>query len=1132
MAETLGNLSIRIGLSLNELASDFIAAEKSINENMARLAREQQIIKLRTEIDLAGLNPSKDAQKILEIQIKALNQQIASQKDRLKLAEAGLRDTALKTGELSTQTQRATIAFEREKLALANLEEQLRNISNQKIQINSDTLNAQFLNIQNTINSHIANMNQKNAIIKMKADFDLTGLDKAKDASKILEIQYRSLNQQIKNQKSILNATEKAFREIADKTGKFSAQTLQATANVERQKLSLKRLEDELRNVANEHQKISAQQKSINNTNNLLSSYQNFKSDIAFHINTVTTAFNGLQAASSSADAAITKSLDIIGSIPTPAGKAVATLASIPLVLKGVENSIINTAKAAVAAGDSVYVMSRGMQMSVAEAGKLTGICKVTGIEINEVNANLRRLQTQFVKAGKDGNLVTKTLDRYGASLVDANGKLKNFIDLSIELSNALKKAQEEGNGASFVSALGGKFWSGDFVTFLEDLSDNIELANSIVKNGLANPALAHGVQGNLNAMNFQVAQLSASFASALLPVANEIIPRTTQRMGELTKVIAANKDNIKFIGEVITAPIKAINSLTDGVISLSKAIDNAKDSGSALGKVFNQIANYRDDLSTLLNVAPLATSAALLSPIPGATEFAKPLLEKLYSKEIEQYKESQKKAEETEKAKLKATEERVQNSLGLSAKEFANIEDFEAAEKASLDRRIAYQKETADISYKLTHNEYENKKHELRNWFQEQMSQEHTTNEERFAIIELAATKEKQIEQEQFEKMKQVQQDFSDTCNAIHQTELEKRLAQIEKEKQAWIQKGIDEVKATELAEQQKADAQRNAAMNVLQSQLKEFRIWRDQGEQALRDYQLHQLHKSGISNYDLNSMNAQSLQNFQRAFQDNLNSFLPNMTLPNNFTNPINNNPISIDNSSFNELKEALNRSAAKLDDFKFKSPDTPSLTDSYSNEKFNDVSDSISDLSNKFDSLGSSVSNLTDILDNLPKINAADGYNGNDNLCNNPLNENPVFDSSLIDALHQMSSDVIETKDLFAQFNLSDLSNSIIQSSQQIADAKNYINSIQSDMLNASTQLNQIVSSMSQTNSALSKVESALNKVGEIKAIQPNISVTQNINQPHAWNNSLIQELADKVADKMKNEIIYALKSSYSY
>lgn len=131
--ETISKLYFNLGLDMSQLTADFIAADKTINENMARLNREKNLIKIKAEVDMAGLDAAKDKAKILEIQEKALTQQIDMQRQRISLAEAAYKDFCQRKGETSTAAKNAATALEKERLAMARLEAQLKSVSQQKL---------------------------------------------------------------------------------------------------------------------------------------------------------------------------------------------------------------------------------------------------------------------------------------------------------------------------------------------------------------------------------------------------------------------------------------------------------------------------------------------------------------------------------------------------------------------------------------------------------------------------------------------------------------------------------------------------------------------------------------------------------------------------------------------------------------------------------------------------------------------------------------------------------------------------------------------------------------------------------------------------------------------------------------
>ena len=136
MAESVGSLYIRLGLSLSELETDFITAERTVSENIRRLNREAELIRIRSEVEIAGLDETADAERILQIRTDALNQRMAIQRDRVNLLTAELRSMTEAHGENSAIVQRATMRLERERLALANLERELRGLNDSSEETN------------------------------------------------------------------------------------------------------------------------------------------------------------------------------------------------------------------------------------------------------------------------------------------------------------------------------------------------------------------------------------------------------------------------------------------------------------------------------------------------------------------------------------------------------------------------------------------------------------------------------------------------------------------------------------------------------------------------------------------------------------------------------------------------------------------------------------------------------------------------------------------------------------------------------------------------------------------------------------------------------------------------------------
>ncbi|MBR0103713.1 MAG: hypothetical protein IJQ01_09480 [Selenomonadaceae bacterium] len=670
--KTLESLYLELGLDLSKLQADFLAADRTINENLGRLNREKNTIKLRVEADIAALDRVTDASKILEIQERGLNQQLSLSRDKLAILEAAYRQVAANKNSTAMAVQRAEQAFLREKEAVAKLEQQLKSLSAQKISFDTSQLQEK-----------ISQLNSRIQHIRIKADIDVSKLQGANAAFDAQKVHIAAVTSELELQRQKLIQLRELMYRSAQNTGGDSVQTLNIKSNVLQQIQEISRLETRLKELqgmninlqiradsirqaeqiiseniarinarienirvktdidvsklgaaASEFDKAKAHVQGLNReldlqnqklaelkkayataisasgrdsvkainfntdiqkqiqaidqlkakinelnkieppkTNSLLSGYLNIKGDVTGKLNSMALAFSNLKGATSSADNAITSVLGVIGEIPHPAARAAATLAGLPLIFKGVENSIIDMTRAAAASGDAVYVMSRGMQMSVADAAKFSTNAKVAGAQVNDLAMAVKNVQRQVARGGEDSR-AAEWLKRYGESAYDASGNLKDLNQMTFALSAALKRAQADGKGAEFVLNVFRNV-SADAITAIEDWADVNEQASKIVKADLGNPKLAHEVQGNLNALNVQSAQFGTSFTNALLPVANEIVPRMTDRLGKMTSLIKENKDVILDLGrdaaEAWGTVEDTIDKVVDGVGELAE---------------------------------------------------------------------------------------------------------------------------------------------------------------------------------------------------------------------------------------------------------------------------------------------------------------------------------------------------------------------------------------------------------------------------------------------------------------------------------------------------------------------------------------------------------------------------------
>lgn len=112
--------------------------------------------------------------------------------------------------------------------------------------------------------------------------------------------------------------------------------------------------------------------------------------------------------------------------------------------------------------------------------------------------------------------------------------------------------------------------------------------------------------------------------------------------------------------------------------------------------------------------------------------------------------------------------------------------------------------------------------------------------------------------------KVNEQDKEVAAKIDSIWKTELQNRLEDIDREKKAWEQKGLDEVKATKWAEKEKLD-EAYAALEVLRSEKEQLQVFQQYGKAGLMEY-IRQ--ESGFTMEDLR-LTPDQLQRYQEAKQ-----------------------------------------------------------------------------------------------------------------------------------------------------------------------------------------------------------------------------------------------------------------------
>lgn len=184
---SVGDLYLRLGLNLSDLETGFVTASQTVAANISRLNRESNLVRIRSEIDIAGLDETADAARILQIRTNALNEQMRIQRDRIRILDAEYQNLVRAQGANSAAARRAEVALERQRLALANLERESRNLNDAQ----GDTNDA-----LGELNDMLPEMPSKLGAIKMGIGAIAAGAGAAAVAVKEMVDSFREMQKQ------------------------------------------------------------------------------------------------------------------------------------------------------------------------------------------------------------------------------------------------------------------------------------------------------------------------------------------------------------------------------------------------------------------------------------------------------------------------------------------------------------------------------------------------------------------------------------------------------------------------------------------------------------------------------------------------------------------------------------------------------------------------------------------------------------------------------------------------------------------------------------------------------------------------------------------------------------------------
>lgn len=592
--ESLGTLYARLGLDFNELENSFVQVERTLRQNLGRLNRADNIVRIQERIELQGLDQAADAERIFEVRNRSLNRQLENQRTRLRLLQAQMEDTARRTGSNSDETQRATIAYENARLAVARLENQLQELND----------------------NHNRGTNWTENIIEF-----------SQKAAPVIQV---------------ARALFDAFSKVNDAT------------------------------------------------DNLIEKFRELQNN-AYNFN-----------------------------------------------------------------------------LPIDQADDFARKVRLAGGELEDIGGYLRGITDALIK-GEIDDPEFIALQRYNETIFDATGKLKNYAEIWEAVHRAFQKAKAEGKEIEFLQMTGGESGVTDAIQALNRWNQAVKDANQIVKAQIDYKQLEDADRASKK-LSEQFDELGKAAADAFTPATTQAAKMLFESIRDATQWIIDHKQDIKDMWDtpsILFSPFKSYEyMLKTEQAAIKKLSFNLKDNGGTLKKLFETSAGLEkahDELKKKLAKKDKGVDPFQQYAVQRTNDLKDEIADLRVALDYEsEYQQAIKQAQ--------IEHERALRQIVVGDKERAAINEkylvqIETAEKAHADKIQDLWRETAAIQYEQSHSAYQKEIYDIEQWknkaiedlgeYKDWIGDKNKWVEESAAIVANAAAKEAQAYEKEIDRIK-----------------------------------------------------------------------------------------------------------------------------------------------------------------------------------------------------------------------------------------------------------------------------------------------------------------------------------------------------------------------------------------
>lgn len=743
----------------------------------------------------------------------------------------------------------------------------------------------------------IKELRSEAARVKLQYDVQIANADAAGDQMRKFQLQQAKLNQLIEIQTTKVRGLEAAWQKEVATSGAASAASEKLARSLAYEQIYLAKLKKDMNGMnAGFGTKLADTLSSISptfaairsNVNMVISTFGSLSSYMkgSFGKN----ASEGLAETASSVGAVATAakaaglSLGSLGTAAAVAGVALTTgvvtgATGAYYALSKARDAVVEYGKEAANASEPVFELAERMGLAYEESSKLSGIFAIDGTNYEAYVRALQRFNKSLQGNSEAAKEAREFLKYYGVELQDAAGRQLSIEQQTKNLAKAFNSIADEGEKLDFLVKVLGTAGT-QYAHLFKGMDDYIAKEQQVNIAQGADVERMHEILTLNNQLKLGYDRLKMAregiYTESTISIMQEQV-KQLEREANLIKGYTA--DNIHF--------------------------------ADAMGKLGIAVEKTDGDFKSLWETMKNFGKRGVVSIMEAIG---------VYDSKAADAERKQKAVQKIVDDAFKATEQQKKAAADAERKRAADeAKEKEKAEKKLVEVRKKFYAELDAVSQSSYEREIQQIEDKKQKYIEEGMA---ASEAQKLYDAEKAKIDAKYQQQEQNKYQQQVQaaRNAYDQIDAIYMTSMQKQIANIEKQKQAWIKAGVDEVTATRAAMKQIQEARLQDNESTLRSNvdiIKKARREYESGNQnwmeatkAFADKKWMQ--GMGINMADLNffkNMGADIFKELGNASSRMLGDMGGNVTNNNNNTVNVNMSDMMFeDESTMNKFLEKL--------------------------------------------------------------------------------------------------------------------------------------------------------------------------------------------------------------------------------